>query len=178
MKKALCLSSVVISIIYTAFYLHFGGLFGNASALSKVGLDYPVCFAIWGVLTFTALSINITYAYINTKYYKLAFLLIISFVGMALTLSCDFDYSKHSEYLAHCIGSLAFSAVTGTLVFLLFLLTKRYIRASICAIILLVDLVLLLIFKETALIEIVPIFAGYILLLTYNFEKERILIEA
>lgn len=174
MRKILCILTASAAVLFTCYYMHFGGIWGNKSALSTVGLDHPVLFTIWGVLTFIALAVNIIYAYSKTKFIKLSLLLIPSLIGMALTLMCDFDYSQHAQYLAHCIGSLTFSAVTGTTVFLLFLLDKRYIRAVVCAVILITDTILLIIFKETALIEVVPIFSGYILLLSYNLEKEKI----
>jgi hypothetical protein len=92
---------------------------------------------------------------------------------MALTLTCDFDYNKYPQYLAHCIGSLAFSVIMGINVFLSFFLTKKYLFASISAVILVLDLIMLIIFKETALIEIVPIFAGYIMLTINNLKEGK-----
>lgn len=178
MKKAICVISILCSALFSIYYMHFGGLFGNDSALSTVGLEHPILFSIWGVLTLFALSINIIYGFIKTKYKLCCLLLIISAIGMLLTLTCDFDYDIKAQYFAHCIGSIAFSSVTGITVFLLFLLRKKYIRATVCAIVLIADLVLLLIFKETALIEIVPIFTGYALLLSLNLEKEMTEIEA
>ena len=64
----------------------------------------------------------------------------------------------------------------GITVFLLFLLSKSYILAAISGVVLIADLVLLLIFKETAIIELMPIFTGYILMSIHNFKKEKILI--
>ncbi|MGN1329239.1 MAG: hypothetical protein ACI4V4_06040 [Eubacterium sp.] len=154
------------------------GLFGNESALSKVGLDHPVMFTLWGISTYFALAFNIRIGFLKTKYRFYIFLLAISLLGMILTLCCDFDYSVYPQYLAHCIGSLAFSAVTGISVFLLFVLTKNYISAIICGVTLLTDLIMLIIFKETALIEVVPIFVGYSLLLIHNLKGERVKIEA
>ena len=100
-------------------------------------------------------------------------LLFLSAIGMALTLTCDFDYNKYPQYLAHCIGSLAFSVIMGINVFLLFFLTKKYLFALISAVILVLDLIMLIIFKETALIEIVPIFAGYIMLTINNLKEGK-----
>ncbi len=178
MKKRICLLTVVIAVSITIYYLTFGGIRGNESALSTVGLEHPIWFAFWGISTYTALAFNIHTAFCKTKYKFYIILLIISAVGMVLTLSCDFDYDKYPQYLAHCIGSLAFSGVTGVSVFLAFLLNKKYILSAISALILITDLIMLLIFKETALIEIVPIFAGYIMLLINNLTLRKDKIEA
>ena len=91
----------------------------------------------------------------------------------------DFDFDKKAEYYLHCAGSLTFSAITGITIFLLFLLNYKrnslfkaftYITAGV----LIIDFVCLLIFKETGLIEALPIFAGYILLATVNLRREKI----
>ena len=66
----------------------------------------------------------------------------------------------------------------GITVFLAFLINKKYILSLISALILITDLILLLIFKETALIETVPIFAGYIMLLINNLTLRKDKIEA
>jgi hypothetical protein len=178
MKKAICIISSFIAIMVSIYYMHIGGLFGNASAFSKVGLSHPILFTAWGIVTYFALSFNIYTAYSATKYRFYIPMIIISGIGMILTLCCDFDYSKYTEYILHCIGSLSFSSITGICVFILFLLRKKYILSGICATILICDLILLLIFKETALIEITPIFAGYIMLLFINLKREDELIEA
>jgi hypothetical protein len=177
MKKTICVASSIVAIIYSLFYASFGGFVGNSGALSKIGLTHPILFCIWGILTYFALSFNITVGFMRTKYKLLSLLLIVSLVGMILTLTCDFDYSKHTQYILHCIGSLGFSAVTGITVFLLFLLTKKYILTIVSGAILITDLVLLIIFKETAIIELMPIFAGYIMLCIHNLTKEKTLVE-
>ncbi len=177
-KRLICIISVIIAVGITAFYLHITGFIGNESALSKVGLVHPVIFSFWGISTYFAIAFNIFTGFSKTKYKFYIFLLALSFLGMALTLCCDFDYSVYPQYLAHCIGSLTFSAVTGITVFLLFVLTKNYISAVICGAVLLTDLVLLIIFKETALIEVVPVFVGYALLLIHNLKGEKVKIEA
>ncbi|MDE6658574.1 MAG: hypothetical protein K2K01_00475, partial [Eubacterium sp.] len=94
--------------------------------------------------------------------------------GMILTLSCDFDYAIYIQYVLHCFGSLLFSVSTSTCVFLLFFLNyKRNKMFSVFTIIigfiLITDLILLLIFKETALIESVPVLFALIILPLLNF---------
>lgn len=173
MKKIICIALCIISAAYSFWYASLGGFSGNDGALSKIGLEHPVLFAIWGILTFAALSANIITGYMKTKYKFYIFLLTIAFIGMMFTLIFDFDYKIMPDYYLHCGGSLTFSAVMGVTVFMLFLLTKRYVLTVITGIILFGDLMLLIVFKETAIIELAPIFLGYVMLCIHNFAERR-----
>ncbi len=177
MKKILCLYLSFIAIVYSLYYSSLGGFIGNKGALSKIGLMHPILFIIWGSVTCAALFFNLTVGYMKTKYRFYIPMLIIASIGMILTVSNDFDYSQKSEYILHCIGSLTFSVVMGITVFLLFLLSKDYILAAISGFILITDLIFLIIFKETAIIELAPIFAGFILLGIHNTRRERQTVE-
>ncbi len=174
MKKTIYALCSVAAVIYSIYYASLGGFRGNSGALSKIGLSHPVLFIIWGAITVISLFILICAAYSKTQYKFHKYLLIISFLGMLLTIFFDFDYNEKVQYYLHCSGSLTFSVVTGITVLLLFYLTKRYILAGICLAVLITDFILLLIFKETALIELFPIFSGYILLNIFIFKlKEK-----
>lgn len=177
MKKIFCLCLSFIAVAYSLFYASLGGFVGNDGALSKIGLTHPILFIIWGSVTCVALFFNLTVGYIKTKYKFYIPLLLIAFAGMVLTVTNDFDYSQKSEYILHCIGSLTFSVVMGITVFMLFLLSKDYILTAISGFILITDLIFLIIFKETAIIELAPIFAGCILLGIHNTRRERQTIE-
>ncbi len=180
MKETLSGLLSTVATVYTIWYMHFGIPYKNSGALSKIGLEHHALFAIWGVLTFSALAFAITLAYkkhLKTKIY-IPFLA-ISGIGMLLTLTNDFDFDKRAEYFLHCGGSLTFSAVTGITIFLLFLLSYKKnlmfkIFTYISAVVLVSDLICLLIFKETGLIEALPIFAGYLLLGIVNFRRNKI----
>lgn len=176
MKKFIYPILCLISAIYSVCYAGIGGFRGNTGALSKIGLSHPVLFAVWGITTFAVLALGIIQGYRKTKYKFYIWLLGVSFIGILLTVSCDFDYDERVQYVLHCLGSLTFSAVMGITVFLLFLLSKSYILAAVSGVVLIADLVLLLIFKETAIIELTPIFTGYILMCIHNFKKEKILV--
>ena len=169
-----------LTTAYTLLYMRYGVPYKNSGALSKIGLTHRLEFVIWGVLTFVTLAVGITLAYrkhTNTKLY-IPFLA-VSGVGMALTLIFDFDYNVKPDYYFHCAGSLAFSVAVGVCIFLLFALTYRK-AAVFCAfawctgIILIADLICLIIFKETGLIEALPIFAGYIMLSTVILRSDKV----
>ncbi len=177
MKKFFCILLSIVATVYSVCYASIGNFQGNDGALSKIGLRHPVLFALWGGITYIALAFNIAIGFRKTKYKFYIALLAVSLIGMLLTICFDFDYSKHTEYILHCAGSLSFSAIMGITVFLLFLLCKSYILSGFCAAILIIDLVLLIIYKETALIELLPIFSGYIMLCIHNTKKEKKAIE-
>lgn len=170
----------LITVIYTVWYMHYDIPYKNSGALSKIGLSHHNEFVVWGILTFVSLSIGIVLAYRRyTKTRIYVPLLAVSGVGMALTLLFNFDYDLKPDYYFHCVGSLLFSAIMGVTIFLLFLLSYKKGKLFVVftfasAGILLVDLVLLLIFKETGLIEVVPIFAGYIMLSSVNLRRDRV----
>ena len=180
MKKAISLILNISAIVYTLWYMHYGVPYKNSGALSKIGLEHRGAFIIWGAITFAALAFSIILAY--GKYAKYRFhlpLLALSFVGMLLTLCFKFDYDIKPDYYFHCIGSLAFSVSTSTTVFLLFLMNYKkalifkaftYVTAAI----LLIDLACLFVFKETGLIETLPVIAGLILLSITNLRREKI----
>lgn len=179
-ENRLCILSSVIAAGWTVWYMHYGNPFENSGALSKTGLTHKAEFILWGILTLFALCFNLVSAY--RRYTKVKFyipMLGAAALGMTLTLAFDFDYDEKAQYFLHCAGSLAFSAIMGIAVFLLFLLNYKKAKifrafTYISGIILIVDLICLLIFKETAMIEAVPIFAGYIMLGAVNLRREKV----
>jgi len=180
MKKAISAILCALSFVYTIWYMHFATPYKHSGALSQIGIEHKLLFIIWGALTFSALAYSICLAYkryLNTKIYIP--LLAVSGIGMVLFLTFNFDYDNKTSYYLHCAGSLSFSVIMGTTIFLLFLLCFKKglifrILTFLCAAILLTDLFMLLIFKENALIEVLPIFAGFIMLNTVIFRRDKI----
>jgi hypothetical protein len=160
--------------------MHFGVPYKNSGALSKIGLEHHTYFVIWGVLTLVALCYNTVIAYRKyTKSRAYIPLLIVATIGMIMTLSFDFDFDKKVDYYLHCIGSLTFSVVVSVTIFVLFAICFNRNRmfkvlTVITTVILLIDLVCLFIYKETALIEALPIFAGYLMLGIVNVRRDSL----
>lgn len=175
MKNIIALIMSAITAVYTLWYMHFEKPWTNGGALSTIGLEHRAAFTVWGILTFLTISALLIIGYKNTDKIRLALpLLCLAGIGMALTLIFKFKYGINPDYYLHCAGSLIFSAVTGAAVFLLFLLKRNYAFAGISALIMIADLICLIIFKETGLIEALPLFAGYILLNINNIRSERL----
>lgn len=152
------------AIIYTVFYMSLNELTTNEGALSKTGLKHPVLFFIWGILIYISLYTNIfmlakCFGKIRQYHYITA---VSALIGMAFTLIFKFDYSLRFQYFMHCAGSLVFSVCTGIAVFFTYLSGFRIkafnaVLTIMIGIILIADLILLLIFKQNALIEGVPV---------------------
>ena len=180
MRKILYCTLTAITFIFTVWYMHYGVPYENEGALSKIGLEHRIQFIVWGVLTLTTLTVGIISAYRRyTKSRLYVPLLLAALIGMALTLAFDFDFDKKPDYYFHCTGSLMFSVSVGVCVFLLFLFCYKQgavfrVLTYLTAIILIADTVCLLIFKETGLIEALPIFSGYIMLLTVNLRGDKV----
>lgn len=154
----------VLAIAYTVYFMSLNELTTNDGALSKTGIIHPVLFFIWGILVYAALYANIfSLANIFHKITEFHIILAIaSFAGIILTLVFKFEYSLKVQYFLHCSGSLIFSACTGIAVFVTYLygFKKSIFNAAftvIIGLILLTDLILLIVFKQNALIEGVPI---------------------
>ncbi len=185
MNKYIVLILSILAVFYTLWFMSFGSLTENSGALSKTGLAHPVLFIIWGILVFIALywGIITLYRKLLPKNKVYIILTVLALLGMILTLSCRFDYSVKAEYYLHCAGSLTFSVATGVWVFLFYLLNskKGAFYSVICTavgVILIADLVLLLIFQESALVEAVPVIFGLIIIpitvFKVNAKKEKI----
>lgn len=154
----------VLAVAYTVYFMSLNDLTTNNGALSKTGIIHPVLFFIWGILVYAALYTNI-FSLANIFYKITEFHIILavaSFAGIILTLIFKFEYSLKVQYFLHCSGSLIFSVCTGIAVFITYLYgfkKSKFIAVLtvIIGLILLTDLVLLIIFKQNALIEGVPI---------------------
>lgn len=169
--------------VYTIFYMSLNDLTSNEGALSKTGLSHPVLFFIWGTLVYIALYINIfslakTFGRITSFHIIFA---VSALIGMGLTLFFKFDYSLKTQYFLHCAGSLIFSVCTGVAVFITYLsgFKKNVFNAvltMIIGVILLTDLILLIIFKQNALIETLPVLFALIAMpvtLAYNQYRKK-----
>lgn len=164
MKLIINIILSICAISYTVYFMSLNDLTTNNGALSKTGISHPVLFFVWGILVYTALYTNIFS--LADKFHKITNLHIIlavaSFIGMLMTLIFKFDYSLKMQYLLHCSGSLIFSVFTGIEVFITYMYgfkknTFNAVLTVIIALILITDLILLIIFKQNALIEGLPI---------------------
>lgn len=119
------------------FYIRVYALCRSAHqrrALSTIGLDHPVLFALWGAGTYGVLYLLLYTMYNKQKRRGLCHGLVLpAGVGMALTVCCPFDFERHNLWLLHCIGSLAFSVLSGVAIFLCFLIFSKNGRFWQCA---------------------------------------------
>ena len=180
MKKFWISLFSVFYCIFTILYMRFADPWTNAGAISTIGLDHPVLFALWGVVTYGVLYLLLYTIYDRQKRRRVCHVLLIpAGAGMALTVCCPFDYKRHTLWLLHCIGSLAFSVLSGVAIFLCFLFLFKKGRFWQCATVfwaalMISDSILLLIYKENGLIEAVPVLIGMVLLNIAIYQKEKV----
>lgn len=164
MKLIINIILSICAISYTVYFMSLNDLTTNNGALSKTGISHPVLFFVWGILVYTVLYTNIFS--LADKFHKITnfhiILAVASFIGMLMTLIFKFDYSLKMQYLLHCSGSLIFSVCTGIEVFITYIYgfkknTFNAVLTVIIALMLITDLILLIIFKQNALIEGLPI---------------------
>lgn len=183
MKKSTALRPIGIvlmgiSCLYTIWYMQLGDIFENSGALSTIGLTHPVLFAIWGVLAQSAMLANICTMYmragIHKNFYKV--LLILSTLGMGMTLLFPFDYDMRPYYFLHCTGAFLFTGANGCAILIYYLLRRKE-RPAFWALfgcgcaVLAASLILLLITKETAFNETLPLFGAFVLFTATNATK-------
>ncbi len=184
MKKYILAAISFAAFAYTIWFMHFGELTTIEGSLSKTGINHTFLFAIWGIITFTALYLNVfTLFSEHIKKYswkKFYFtMMLLSATGMALTLSCRFGYEFGAEYYLHCAGSLTFSILTSVIVFTYYMLNFRRhrlyaIATIVIGVLLITDMIFLIAYKQNALIEAVPILFGlFIMPLTLFIDKEK-----
>lgn len=140
----------------------------------------PVLFALWGAGTYGVLYLLLYTMYNKQKRRGLCHGLVLpAGVGMVLTVCCPFEFERHTLWLLHCIGSLAFSVLSGVAIFLCFFVFIQKGRFWQCATVfwaalMIGDLILLLIYKETGLIEAMPVLTGVVLLNIAIYQKEKV----
>ena len=123
----------LISALYCGFtlgYMHFADPRTNAGALSTIGLDHPVLFALWGAGTYGVLYLLLYTMYNKQKRRGLCHGLVLpAGVGMALTVCCPFDFERHTLWLLHCIAGFFHAQRGGDLSVLFVFIQKRAILA-------------------------------------------------
>jgi len=169
----------IIAAAYSCRMLAMSDIGGDCISYIRAAL-YLLLFALWGAGTYGVLYLLLYTMYNKQKRRGLCHgLLLPAGVGMALTVCCPFDFERHNLWLLHCIGSLAFSVLSGVAIFLCFLFSFKKGRFWQCATVfwaalMIGDLILLLIYKETGLIEATPVLAGVVLLNIAIYQKEKV----
>lgn len=166
----LCLLLILFSLIYTVWYISHGNIFENSGALSTIGLDYPVLFAVWGVTSQITIALNTKNLYSNIpKKFKFTNILIaLSTIGILFTVIFKFDYDLKVNYYLHCAGAFSFTVFNFLNIILYFIINYKKssvyrFSALFCFSAIITSLVLLIITKETALNESIPLFTAYII---------------
>lgn len=190
--KTICLFGCIIGCIYIFVYGFFDVTKSDGTpavfedkvkyiTASMIGLEYPWCFRVWGVLGAATIFMNSMYAYRRYEYSN-RFGIIAGSIGSAaiyMTINCP-SYGENKDFsvprcLAHWMGALVFAFGCAVMVILLlFGMAKRekgrFLGALIVfGIVLLIMLVLLITVGKSAIIENIPMVAAYVMLFILNF---------
>lgn len=174
-NRILCLVAWVVGVVYITVY----GFLKNPIeyTASMIGLDYPVAFIFWGILSSIALFLNIRLMY---RRYRIRNR--IGYICMALGSVCImttvFIPSTEEmglQLIAHWGTALLFAVFfAAAIILFLILLARKKDRASLItliafALILILMLALLGVFGKNGLIESLPMWAAYLILFLYNY---------
>lgn len=164
MKKIINALLSISAIIFTVYFMSLNDLTTNEGALSKTGIEHPFLFFIWGLLAYISLYTNIfMLAGCLQKVTRFHFVAAsAALIGIIFTVVFKFDYSLKFQYFMHCAGSLTFSVCTAIAVFITYLSGFKISKFNAVLTVAVgtistADLILLIIYKQTALIEGLPV---------------------
>ena len=190
--KWLCLIGCVVGCVYVvAFgFLDAPNREGEIASFSDklryvtasmIGLVWPKLFKLWGVLGGATLFANTMYAYRKFEFESKTGVILGSLGAAAIymTINCP-SYGETKDFsvprcAAHWSGALLFAVlIAAPLVIFLFRKAKEekgiFLWTFVIVVILLLTMVILLItVGKSAMIENIPMIAGYILVYLLNF---------
>ena len=181
-KRADRVIALVMLIVGCAFITAYG-FFKNPReyTASMIGLDYPWSFKLWGILSTASIFINTLYMYRKYGYENHAGLT-ASCIGCAalfITInvpSAGEDLILNSlRCMSHWTGALvfAFGAATPVVLFLLHMAKTKQPRwialAVFFCVVLALMLILLITVGKDGIIEGIPVWSVYLVLLLVNF---------
>ncbi len=180
-----CMVNLIAGFAFITWYgfLSFPEQFGNILTdvtASMLGLRYPWCFKIWGILASLSIFTNTLYMYRKNNYKGKAGVIVTSLgcASIFVTInvpSAGLDLIMTARCLSHWATALifAFLGAAGVIIFLFHKSKqkeKKYIFATVFFVaVLVLMLVLLATVGKSAFIENLPMWVAYALLFIINF---------
>lgn len=172
-NELVCLSSIIVSLIYSVYYM---GLRNPLEySLSEIGRTYTALFIVWSLLVATAFFLNVNRLYERTGFksklgkglmYAGLIFLVLTFVNM--------KKDPIIFYHIHVVTAILFSVLSfASAAICLVSVAKKskvYLITTIVLFsIVFIDIIFLIIYKQMALFESVPLISTYIVLIFTNF---------
>ena len=175
-NKILCILSMIISIVFTFWYMHFSNPLYYYGALSVIGLSHPVLFKIWGAFTEAAMIYNIIQMYYKYHYNNnwAKGLLFLGLTSIIITVNVPYVFDNTFKYITHCYGAVSFIIYNAAAMLIIFI--KHYKKSKgfkamtiITFSILIIVLTLFIIIGESGILEVTPMILSFIIMLLINF---------
>lgn len=172
-NKTLSLVFLTMALVYNVIFGFIRNPAGTDNTLSYLGYDYPHGFLLWGILTATALFLNIIFMYKKFGYNGktgTAFAVCAVFFMPGVVFINDWGW----EQTAHLVVTLIFIALNSIAVLLFFIHNyKNHVKYKITTYLIILVLVAMLAVQLTVgksgLLELVPLWFAMALLLVTNF---------
>jgi hypothetical protein len=171
-NDVVCLAALIAALAYDMFYLDL--MNPLKYSLSEIGRQTPALFVVWSVVSGLALFLNVRRFYARTgSASKVGKICLYSGLVFLVLTFCNLSHDP-VLYWIH-VGTAVLFAVLGFLSVAIGLLKlfKKSLKYRILTIIFLAlifaDLIFLVIFKQMALYEFIPLILGFTVLFFTNF---------
>lgn len=172
-NEIVCMAALIISLVYAMYYIDI--LNPLKYSLSEIGRYNTALFVVWCLLSGIAILLNVHRLYARTGYTaKLGKAFLYS--GLIFLVATFLNMSKDPIifYWIHVATAILFSVLSFASIALCFIfMSKRKKSYLILTIILfallLVDIIFLIIYKQMALFESIPLVLCYVALFFTNF---------
>lgn len=177
--KYFCLTGLVVGCAYITWFCFLKNPFEYTA--SMIGLEYPIEFKLWGLLSSVSVFTNVLYMYRINGYHSRAGVICGSIGCAAIFVTINVPSAGEDLILnslrcmSHWTGALVFAFLLSASI-VIFLgnraksgNVKYTVLLTVFVLILVTMLVLLIVVGKDGIIEGLPTWAGYLLLFLVNF---------
>ncbi len=174
-NEIVCMAALVTSLIYAMYYIDIQNPLQYS--LSEIGRSNWALFIVWSLLSGIAILLNVHRLYERTGYSSKigkAFL----YSGLVFLVLTFLNMSKDPMYwyYIHVATAILFAVLAFASISLCLLYMAKKIKAYlyitvILFALILVDIVFLIIYKQMALFESIPLVLCYVILFFTNFTE-------
>lgn len=176
--EIVCMLSLLASLIYAVYYIDIQDPLKYS--LSEIGRSNWMLFIVWCILSGVALLLNVNKLYERTRHtnfnQRLPKICLYSGLGFLVLTFLNMSKEPMFWYYIHVVTAILFAVLTFySIISCLIYMAKRqkpylYLTA-IVLIIVFIDIVFLIIYKQMALFESIPLILCYIVLFFTNFTQ-------
>ncbi len=176
--EIVCMLSLLASLIYAVYYIDIQDPLKYS--LSEIGRSNWMLFIVWCILSGVALLLNVNKLYERTRHtnfnQRLPKICLYSGLGFLVLTFLNMSKEPMFWYYIHVVTAILFAVLTFySIISCLIYMAKRqkpylYLTAIVLLIVF-IDIVFLIIYKQMALFESIPLILCYIVLFFTNFTQ-------